>query len=30
MADHKFGHAGDKIVIEEFLTGVRNFNTCIC
>lgn len=23
MADHKFGHAGDKIVIEEFLTGVE-------
>ncbi|MDC9367340.1 phosphoribosylamine--glycine ligase, partial [Clostridioides difficile] len=23
MADHKFGHAGDKIVIEEFLTGIE-------
>ncbi|WP_343345172.1 phosphoribosylamine--glycine ligase [Terrisporobacter petrolearius] len=23
MAHHKFGHAGDKIVIEEFLTGVE-------
>ncbi|WP_419749875.1 phosphoribosylamine--glycine ligase [Terrisporobacter petrolearius] len=23
MANHKFGHAGDKIVIEEFLTGVE-------
>lgn len=23
MTDHKFGHAGDKIVIEEFLTGVE-------
>lgn len=23
MDDHKFGHAGDKIVIEEFLTGVE-------
>lgn len=23
MSDHKFGHAGDKIVIEEFLTGVE-------
>lgn len=23
MADHKFGHAADKIVIEEFLTGVE-------
>lgn len=23
IADHKFGHAGDKIVIEEFLTGVE-------
>ena len=23
MSDHKFGHAGDKIVIEEFLRGVE-------
>ncbi|MEG1423560.1 MAG: phosphoribosylamine--glycine ligase [Peptostreptococcaceae bacterium] len=23
MSDHKFGHAGDKIVIEEFLSGVE-------
>lgn len=23
MTDHKFGHAGDKIVIEEFLTGIE-------
>lgn len=23
MDDHKFGHAGDKIVIEEFLTGIE-------